>query len=116
MRAEILDFRSALLGAKPAHTKPARDFTCYIGTVTALRADGRQRIADLWTHKLPALKHSVKWDPYLTIVSEDGQYSCYQLGLSTDIDCTENQWALFYFRDHIRDNWWPIVNRVGFAE
>lgn len=106
MRADVTEFKDAL--RDKANPRWVRKVGCvYVGTAYVLRADGLRRAADLYIRNKP--DHVRKWIPEMLTVCEDGDYVWSINNLSRDIDCTDNQWALFYLRDYINTNWWPLI-------
>lgn len=86
-----------------------QDVDRYLGSVTAKRSDGAELRIDLYA-TAPSTCGTRMWNPKLKHVSDSATDYCYMDGLSEDVNATRNQWAFFYLRKYLQDNWWCLLN------
>lgn len=117
MKAEVLQFLRRDIEIYSPHYQAlgAHPDKQFVGTIFVKRADDQLLYVDLYVGRPDVGR---KWDPLLKIVWGAGSYvsdTATILGLSASIDTTTNQYAFFFLRDHLKENWWSVVSRTPYC-
>lgn len=82
----------------------------YLGLLCMTRCDSVTVSVDLYVEKVT--RYDNAWWPEIIICWVAGEMRLSMAYISVDVDATDNQAALHFLRDYIRDEWWTILNRM----
>lgn len=114
MEGRIKTFATAKARAgMPAHTLLSNhgESPIYLGTGLLDRCDGILVVVDLYTTTV--LNPQGRWFPWLLVNWGDGDLFVRLDGVSNRDSATDNQVALKFLRDYVKENWWEIYTSAS---
>lgn len=102
MKAAVQKFESATTRNRAFEWR--NQHFAYIGTITALRQDGLTRVLGMYVAYPNGL---TTWNPDMGWVDTSlTDYIVTMTCIAEGIETTNDQWALHWIRDYVKDNWW----------